>query len=72
MSADNYMLIRKHRGEFVVSMEFASDDKPRRVDRKGNRRFAAHDKAVDYARGEWTEYGVRDRTLGLVAPEGGR
>lgn len=28
MSADNYWLVRKHEGQFVVSMEFASSDEP--------------------------------------------
>jgi hypothetical protein len=61
VSADNYMLIRRDRGQYVVTMEFASDDRPGRVDRKSARRFKTLAAARDYALGEWTEYGVRER-----------
>ena len=70
MSADNFMLLRRHEDQFVVTMEFASDDEPRPIRQRPDgafeggmtRAFDNYADAHEYAHSEWTEYGVEDQT----------
>lgn len=68
MSADNYMLIRKYKKQYAVTMEFASAPCPVdlawAVKTKRAAMFDTHDEALTYAMSQWTEYGVSDETLG--------
>lgn len=58
MSADNYNLIRKDKGEFVVTMGFMSDVKEPPI-KPTDKRFSTYVEALEHALGEWTEYGVK-------------
>lgn len=58
MSADNYNLVRKHEGKFVVSMGFVSDECDPPI-HEHDPRFATLEAAELKANEEWTEYGVR-------------
>lgn len=77
MSADNFMLIRRHEDLFVVTMEFASDDEVRPIRQRPDgtfeggmtRAFDNYSDALDYAHSEWTEYGVEDDTATDVVTE---
>ena len=77
MSADNFMLLRRHEDLFVVTMEFASDDEPRPIRQRPDgtfeggmtRAFDNYADAHEYAHGEWTEYGVEDQTATDVVTE---
>ena len=59
MSADNYYYIRKHHGEFAVSDESASDEKPRRLRHHKFLAFTTFAEAWQYANKQDAEYGVR-------------
>lgn len=65
MSSDNYFLVRPWGDKFVVSMEFASDDKDHANEPVElafglgmTRVFADQEAAENYAFGEYAEYGV--------------
>lgn len=59
MSADNYMVVRKHpEGGYTYVMAFASDDEPD-IDVKSNSpRYASLNAALIAALQEYSEYGV--------------
>jgi chromosome segregation ATPase len=57
MSADNYYFVRKHEGQYAVTCESASDERPGEV-RAGARLFGSLEAAEEYADGEWSEYGT--------------
>lgn len=59
MSADNYYYIRKHHGDYVVSGESASDEKPSRLRRHKFLTFTTFAEAWQYANKQDAEYGVR-------------
>lgn len=77
MSADNFYVIRRHDGKFVVTMHFASDEGPLRPIRQKadgsyvggcTRAFDQWEEAHEYAHEEYAEYGVQDYTqIDLVA-----
>lgn len=66
MSSDNYLLIRKLEGKYVVTNEGASCPSPGPIyiDDEGNWSkgvaFDTYEEARDYAYDEWSEYGVED------------
>lgn len=49
MSSDNYILVREHNGQWWVSDEGASADKPSKPGRKGHKAFDNCYDALDYA-----------------------
>lgn len=59
MSADNFYLIRLHpKGGFAAVMGFASDDNQEPPAREDYQQFDTVRDAVNWACGEYTEYGV--------------
>ena len=59
MSADNYYFIRPlPGGKFAATMGFASDEREPKL-RDSDPRFDTFGEALDFANGEYTEYGVR-------------
>lgn len=61
MSADNYYLIREVKGRYVVTCEFASDQKPGSFD--GGKWFDSKGDAEAWADDQYSEYGVRFEQL---------
>ena len=60
MSADNYYIIKRHPGGgYAAVMGFASDEHEPRVRPAKDPRFDTVSDAVDWAGGEYSEYGVR-------------
>jgi hypothetical protein len=53
------MLIRKHEGQYVVTMEFASDRQAGPVDSPAANKFDELKDAMIHANNQRTEYGVR-------------
>ena len=61
MSADNFYVIRKHpQGGYAAVMGFASDESEESPEVRSNHHqsFATVSDALDYASGEYSEYGV--------------
>lgn len=60
MSADNYYVIKKHpHGGYAAVMGFASDDMRPKVRPNHHHAFPTPAAALEYAHGEYVEYGVR-------------
>lgn len=58
MSSDNFYLIRKIGGRYVVDMGFMSDDGPQPPPDKYSRWFDTFGQAALYANSEYSEYGI--------------